>query len=170
MESILSDKDLDSVLNEVSNQELQSALKQLAEKNLLAQAQAYLSAQLYIEYGQYTKAFKQLEDLLLSESRVECTPERKEAIELNIQKVRLEFEAAKEAKGQVEWRLKGKEAIELNSQELELDSEFAQERLPNLLTELTALSSYDPCGENGCPFYKRSVWSASRRRWVCVGC
>ena len=103
MEFSPSDKDLDSVLNEVSTQELQSALKQLAEKKLPAQAQAYLSAELYIEYGQYIEAFKQLEDLLLAESRVECMPKRKEAIELNIQKIRSEFEAAKEAKCVNQW-------------------------------------------------------------------
>lgn len=169
MESSPSDKNLDSVLNEVSTQELQSALKQLVEKKLPAQAQAYLRAELYIEYGQYTKAFKQLEDLLLAESRVECMPERKEAVELNIQKVRSEFEA-KEAKGQVERRLEGKEATELNLQEEELDSEFAKERLPNLLTELKALSSYDPCGKNGCSSDQRAVWSRSTGMWVCVGC
>lgn len=87
---------LDTALDEAETQQLQAALEQLAKKNLPDEAQTFLLAELYIQYGQNAKAIAQLEFLLCAKGQVNVTIERQGAVEIKLQEAKLNFENAKE--------------------------------------------------------------------------
>lgn len=86
----------DIPLDEVATQELQSALEQLAKKNLPDEAKAFFLAELYIQYGQNSKAAAQLESLIRAQSQFEGVHERRAAVEMKLQEVRSNSETNEE--------------------------------------------------------------------------
>jgi hypothetical protein len=77
-------------------QELQFAIEQFVEMKLPDETKAFLLAELYIIYGQNTKAIEQLEALVNAELQVEIAPEKKDEVKLKLKKANSESEALQE--------------------------------------------------------------------------
>ena len=82
--------------DETVTQELQTAVEQLAQLGLTNEDQAFLLAELYIDYGQTAKAIEQLAVLANAESQAETVPEKKNAVRNLLKETEFERKVSKE--------------------------------------------------------------------------